>query len=472
MSKLSQRKPSSQPGSQIKVRPFDGLARIQPHAAGMDIGAHEIVVCVPGPDNTQIIRSFGNYTADLYVIADWLLDYGIQSVAMESTGVYWTPIFETLETRGFKCCLIAATAIKRFPGRTTDVLDCQWIQTLHSYGLLADSFRPGADLVALRTLLRHRAQLIQHRSPHILHMQKALLQMNIQLSMVLSDITGETGQLIVRAIVAGERDPHKLAALHNYRCKKNEDEIAKALTGTWREEHIFVLQQSLALFDFYTTQIQICDAEIERTYATICPDWGIPELENQDPLPPKKPHSHSKNAPKDVSVRVHLKRIVGIDFVAVHGISASLAQINIAKIGTDMTRFPNEKHFCSWLGLAPHNDITGGKIIRSRTLKTHNRAGQAFRQAAASVIRADCAFGAFYRRLKSRLGPAQAVMATAHKIAQVVYHMLKFKLDYQAVSAQEYDQRFREREIRYLQRKAAKFGFTLSPSTTPVLAVS
>jgi hypothetical protein len=234
MSKLSQRKPSSQAGSQIEVRPFDGLARIHPHVAGMDIGAHEIVVCVPGTDNTQIVRSFGNYTADLYVIADWLLEYGIQSVAMESTGVYWTPIFETLETRGFKCCLIAATAIKRFPGRKTDVLDCQWIQTLHSYGLLADSFRPEADLVALRTLLRHRAQLIQHRSPHILHMQKALLQMNIQLSQVLSDITGETGQLIVRAIVAGERDPHKLAALRNYRCKKNEDEIAKALTGTWR----------------------------------------------------------------------------------------------------------------------------------------------------------------------------------------------------------------------------------------------
>ena len=226
------------------------------------------------------------------------------------------------------------------------------------------------------------------------------------------------------------------------------------------------------MFDFDTTQIQICDAEIERTYATIRPDWGSPELENQDPLPPKKPHSHSKNAPKDVSVRVHLKRIAGIDIVAVHGISASLAQTIIAEIGTAMTKFPNEKHFCSWLGLAPHNDITGGKIIRSRTLKTHNRAGQAFRQAAASVIRADCAFGAFYRRLKSRLGPAQAVVATAHKIAQVVYHMLKFKVDYQAVSAQEYDQRFREREIRYLQRKAAKLGFTLSPSITPVLAVS
>lgn len=472
MSKLSQRKTGSQAGSQIEVRPFDGLSRIQPHAAGMDIGAHEIVVCVPGPDSTQIVRAFGTYTTDLHDIAQWLLENGIQSVAMESTGVYWIPLFETLESHGFKCCLIAATAIKRFPGRKTDVLDCQWIQTLHSYGLLADSFRPEADLVALRTLLRHRAQLIQHRSPHILHMQKAMLHMNIQLSQVLSDITGETGQRIIRAIVAGERDPFKLAVLRNYRCKKDEAEIAKALTGTWREEHIFVLRQSLAFFDFYTWQIEACDEQIERTYAAIRPDWGSPDPEDQFPLPSKKPRSHSKNTPENVQVRTHLKRISGVDIVAVHGISASLAQIIISEIGTDMSRFPTEKNFCSWLGLAPHNDITGGKVIRSRTLKTHNRAGQAFRQAAASVIRADCAFGAFYRRLKSRLGSAQAVVATAHKIAQVVYRLLKFKIDDQAVSAQEYDRRFREREIRYLQRKAAKLGFTLSPSTSPALAVS
>lgn len=284
MSKLSQRKTSSQAGSQIEVRPFDGLSRIQPHAAGMDIGAHEIVVCVPGPDSTQIVRGFGTYTAELHDIAQWLLENGIQSVAMESTGVYWIPLFETLESHGFKCCLIAATAIKRFPGRKTDVLDCQWIQTLHSYGLLADSFRPEADLIALRTLLRHRAQLIQHRSPHILHMQKAMLHMNIQLSQVLSDITGETGQRIIRAIVAGERDPYKLAALRNYRCKKDEAEIAKALTGTWREEHLFVLRQSLAFFDFYTWQIEACDEQIERTYAAIRPDWGNPDPEGQLPL--------------------------------------------------------------------------------------------------------------------------------------------------------------------------------------------
>jgi transposase len=465
MSKLS--KPHRR--SVSESRPFEGLSRIQQHAAGVDIGAHEIVVCIAGPDDTQIVQTFGNYTADLYQLADWLTEHGIQTVAMESTGVYWIPLFETLEARGFKCSLISATAIKRFPGRKSDVLDCQWIQTLHSDGLLADSFRPEGDLIALRTLPRHRAQLIAHRSPHLLHRQKALLQMNLQLSQVLSDLMGETGQRILRAIVAGERDPHKLAALRNYRCQKDEAEIAKALTGTWREEHLFVLKQSLALFDFYTAQIQRCEEEIEHTYSLIRPAWGEPE---RGAVPARKPHSHSKNAPRDTSLRAHLKRLAGVDLVAVQGISVSLAQIIIAEIGSDLSKFPTDKDFCSWLGLAPHNDISGGKVLRSRTLKTHNRAGQAFRQAAAAVLRANCAFGAFYRRLKSRLGPAQAVVATAHKIARVVYHMLKFKVEYQALSAEEYEQHFREREIRYLQRKAARLGLTLSPSTAAPAAVS
>jgi len=465
MSKLSQR----QRPAAAESRPFEGLSQIHPHAAGVDIGAHEIMVCVPGPANTQLVRAFGSYTADLHTLADWLSAHGICTVAMESTGVYWIPLFETLEARGFQCCLISAASIKRFPGRKSDVLDCQWIQTLHSYGLLADSFRPDADLIALRTLLRHRAQLIEHRRPHILHMQKALVQMNLQLTQVLSDVMGETGQRIIRAIVAGERDPRQLAALRNFRCKKDADEMALALTGTWREEHLFVLKQSLALFDFYTAQLQVCDEEIERAYSLIRPDWGPPESGS---LPAHKPGSHSKNAPRSASGRVHLQRIAGVDLVAVNGISQSLAQVLLAEIGTDMTRFPTEKHFCSWLGLAPHNDISGGRVLRSRTLKTHNRAGQAFRQAAAAVTRADCAFGAFYRRKKSQLGPAQATVATAHKIARVVYHMLKHKVEYHTASAAEYEQRFREREIKYLERKAARFGFSLAPSTAPALAVS
>lgn len=460
MSKLSRRQTQESASAQAEVRPFEGLNRIQPHAAGADIGAHEIVVCVPGPADTQIVRTFGTYTADLESLAAWLKEYAIETIAMESTGVYWIPLFELLEQHDVRCCLINAATTKRMPGRKSDVADAQWIQTLHSYGLLTASFRPEADLIALRTLLRHRAQLIQHRSPHILHMQKALLQMNLQLSQVLSDVTGETGLHIIRAIVAGERDPHVLAAWRNAHCHKDATEIALALTGTWRAEHLFVLQQSLALFDFYSQQITACDAEIERTYSAIRPDWETPDTDL--PEIPHKPRSHSKNQPQDVQVRQHLYRIVGVDLVAVPGISASNAQTIVTEVGSSLDRFPSVKHFCSWLGLAPHNDISGGKVLRSYRLKNHNRAGQALIQAAAALIRSDTVFGAFYRRLKSRIGPAQALIATAHKLARVVYKMLKDKVPYEHTTAQQEDERFREREIAYLRRKAAKLGLTLA----------
>ena len=444
-----------------EARPFVGMSEVHAHAAGVDIGAHEIMVCVAGMDATQIVRSFGNYTIDLQAIGTWLEEHGVEMVAMESTGVYWIPLFEELERRGFQCHLISSRSLRRVPGRKSDVVDCQWIQTLHSYGLLESSFRPEADLVALRTVLRHRAQLIQHRAPHILHMQKALLQMNIQLSQALSDVSGITGQAIIRAIVSGERDPHKLAQLRNYRCKKDEQEIAKALTGTWREEHLFILKQSLEFYDFYTRQLEECDVQIERMYSLVRPDWEFEELKA---LPEGKRNSHSKNAPKDVQVRRHLKRICGVDITAVHGISASLAQTLVIEVGTDMSKFPNEKHFCSWLGLAPKNEISGGKILKSKTLKTHNRAGQAFRLAAGSVMRADCAFGAFYRRQKARLGPAQAAVATAHLIARIVYRMLKYKVEYEPLSVTQYEQRYREQQLKFLHKKAAKFGFQLIPN--------
>jgi transposase len=448
-----------------EARLFAGMSQVHPNAAGVDIGAHEIMVCVNGAEATQLVRAFGNYTVDLQTIGMWLKEHGVTTVAMESTGVYWIPLFEELERCGFHCHLISSRSLRRVPGRKSDVLDCQWIQTLHSYGLLESSFRPEADLVALRTLLRHRTQLIQHRAPHILHMQKALLQMNIQLSQALSDVSGATGQAIIRAIVAGERDPHKLVELRNYRCKKDKEEIAKALTGTWCAEHLFILKQSLEFYDFYTMQIEACDAEIEHTYSLIRPDREMGELKA---LPEGKRNSHSKNAPKDVQVRSHLKRICGVDITAVHGINASLAQTIMIEVGTDMSKFPNEKHFCSWLGLAPKNEISGGKILKNHTIKSRNRAGQAFRMAAGSVMRADCAFGAFYRRQKARLGPAQAAVATAHLIARVVYRMLKYKLEYEPSSVAEYEMHYREQQIKYLKKKAAKFGFQLAPS----LAVS
>jgi transposase len=440
------------------------MGHVNRHAAGVDIGAHEIMACVPDGDAQQLVRAFGTYTADLDALADWCVDHGIQTVAMESTGVYWIPLFETLESRGVQCCLISAQAIKHGPGRKSDVLDCQWIQTLHSYGLLKASCRPEGDLVALRTLLRHRAQLIQHRAPHVLHMQKALLQMNIQLSQALSDVTGATGQRILRAIVAGERNPHTLAALRNYRCKKDGDEIARALTGTWREEHLFVLKQALALFDFYTAQLSDCDAQIERAFSVMKPRFAPASAEPvpAKPTPPlRKPHSHSKNAPAG-NTRAHILRITGVDLVAVPGISTSIAQTILSAIGTDMSKWPDEKHFCAWLGLAPKHAISGGKVLKSRTMKTRNRAAQAFRMAAQSVLRADCALGAFYRRLKGRLGPAQALVATAHKIARTVYHMLKERVPYYDIGTAEYNKRFRERELQYLQKKAAKLGYKLS----------
>jgi transposase len=464
MSKLSKRHRIR--SSQGEARPFDGMRKLNVHAAGVDIGAHEIMACVPDGDDQQLVRAFGTYTADLDALADWFVDRGIQTAAMESTGVYWIPLFETLEARGIQCCLISAQAITHVPGRKSDVLDCQWIQTLHSYGLLKASFRPDADLVALRTLLRHRAQLIEHRAPHILHMQKALLQMNIQLSQVLSDCTGVTGLRIIRAIVAGERDPHTLAALRNYRCQKDAEEIALALTGTWRAEHLFVLTQALALFDFYTAQLSECDAHIEQAFSVIKPAFAAaPEVSvaASSAPPRRKPHSHSKNAPAG-HTRAHILRITGVDLVAVHGISTSIAQTIVSEIGTDMRKWPDDKHFCSWLGLAPKNEISGGKVLKSRTMKNRNRAAQAFRMAAQSVFRADCAFGAFYRRLKGRLGPAQALVATAHKIARTVYHMLKDQMPYYDIGAAEYNQRFRERELKYLQKKAAKLGYTLSPA--------
>jgi len=445
-----------------EAHPFSGMSRIHPHAAGVDIGAIEIVACVPGDENTQIVKAFGNYTVDLQELAQWMKSYHIKTVAMESTGVYWIPLFEELERQGFECLLISSRSLRRVAGRKSDISDAQWIQTLHTYGLLEGSFRPQGDLVALRTLLRHRSQLVEHRSPHIQHMQKALLQMNVQLSQAVTDITGMTGQKIIRAILVGERDPQTLAAMREPGCKKSAEEIGKALTGTWREEHLFILTQSMMLYDFYTEQIQACDLEIERLYGLTRPDWESGEVQ---PLTKRKKNSHSKNLPHNAEeVRKHLKRISGVDLSSVDGFGVSLAQTVIMEVGTDMTKFPDEKHFCSWLGLAPKHEISGGKVLKNNTLKTKNRAGQAFRMAAQSVKQAECVFGVFYRRLKARLGPSQATVATAHAIARVVYRMLKYQVEYEPLNVNEYQKHYEEQQIKYLKKRATKFGFQLLPT--------
>lgn len=444
------------------------LAVVHPNAAGLDIGAREIWACVPADRVSESVQYFATFTPDLHSLADWLVKHAIDTVAMESTGVYWIPIFEILEARGLKVYLVNAHYLKKVPGRKTDVLDCQWIQKLHSFGLLTGSFRPDGEMVALRAYLRHRAQLLEHRARHILHMQKALQQMNLQLHHVLSDVTGVTGQAILRAIVAGEREPVKLAQLRNPGCKSSEETIAKASTGSWKAEHLFTLRQSLELYDFYTQQVTACDAEIEKQSSAMKPRWDGPE-EAPD-VPRVKPGSKSKNQPQ-LNVRREIIRLTGVDLAAVEGISASLAQIILSETGTDMSKWLNDKHYGSWLGLAPHNDISGGKVLRSRTSKTDNRAGQAFRQAAASVTRSQSAFGAFYRRKRAQLGPMQALVATAYKIARTVYYMLKNRVQYHDIGAVAYEQKQKERELAHVQRRAAKLGFTLvAHEVTPALA--
>jgi transposase len=439
---------------------WDDMPCIHPNAAGMDIGASAIVVAVPPDRDGEPVRVFETFTPDLHALVDWLVACHIDTVAMESTGIYWVPIFELLEQHGITPYLVNARHVKTVPGRKTDWNDAQWLQKLHRLGLLQASFRPDAEMCILRTLLRHRTTLIEHRAPHILHMQKALKLMNIQLSEVLTDITGVTGQAILRAIVHGERDPLTLAQLRNPACKSSADDLAKALTGTWRAEQLFILQQALALFDFYTHQLAACDAQIERQFAVMKPRFEHDEP--LGPLPRVKLGSKSKNQPRD-DARAHLARLTGVDLVAVTGISASIAQTLLSEIGTDMHQFPTVKHFCSWLGLAPHNDISGGRVLRSRTLKVVSRATQAFRQAAQSVARSASAFGAYFRAMRARLGPQQATVATAHKIARVVYHLLKYRQPFTDESAVTYERKRRERELQHLSRRAHKLGYTLTP---------
>jgi len=306
-----------------EARPFEGLSKVNQNAAGVDIGATEIMACVSGGDEIQLVKAFGNYTVDLLSICEWFRKHGVKTVAMESTGVYWIPLFEELERQGFECLLISSRSLRKVAGQKTDVEDAQWIQTLHSYGLLKGSFRPQGDLVALRTLLRHRAQLIEHRAPHIQHMQKALLQMNIQLTQAVTDVMGVTGQKIIRMILIGERNPETLAALRERGCKHSEEDIAKALTGTWREEHLYILKQSLELYDFYSHQVTECNDEIEKQYGMVRPDWEAGELVAWRA---KKNNSHSKNAPQNQEeIRKHLNRISGTDISVVFGFGVSLA---------------------------------------------------------------------------------------------------------------------------------------------------
>ena len=447
------------PGRKAKARsPFIVLDR---HAAGIDVGAAEHWVAVP-PDADPIpVRCFGTFTADLQALAAWLLACGVTSVALEATGVYWIPLFELLEARGLRVRLVDARQTRALPGRPKDdVRDCQWIQRLHSCGLLRAAFRPDDQVVVLRSYLRQRQMLIGCASDHIRHMQKALEQLNVKLPEVVADITGVTGMSIIQAVLAGERDPVQLAKLRNQHCKQDEATIAKALHGNWRAEHLFCLRQALELYAFYQRQLAACDRQLDAQLQTFA------DRSAQAPVPPrptgkyKKRHKHQGNVPA-FDARTRLYRMSGVDLTRIEGIEEGTALVLLSEIGLDMNRWATEKHFCSWLGLCPQHKISGGRLL-SRTVRPGvNRAAQAFRLAARGLERSQSALGAFYRRLKSRLGAPKAITAAAHKLARLVYSLLKHGQAYTAQGLEEYEREYQERQVRNLTRKARELGYTL-----------
>ena len=442
---------------QKKAKDLDALEQINLNAAGIDIGAEEVYVAVPQGRDEESLRSFPSFTADLHRLADWLEACGIETVAMESTGVYWIPLFEILESRGFEVYLVNARHIKNVSGRKSDVLDCQWIQQLHTYGLLQPSFRPPEQICALRSVVRHRDMLIKYRSAHIQHMQKALTVMNLRLTNVLSDITGVTGMKIIRSIIAGERNPEVLASFRHSNCAKSQAEIAKSLEGNYKREHLFALKQSLELYDFYDQQLKDCDTELEALYQ----EFDIPDEPGTPPPDPRK-RKRRKNQPH-FDLAQSLYCITGVDLTAVDGLEAMTVQDILSEIGTDMSPWPTAKHFASWLRLSPNNKVTGGKVKQRGTLPSQNRANTAFRMAAQSLARSDCALGAFYRRIRARHGGPKAVTATAHKLARIVYFMLKNRQPYHDPGADYYEEQYRLRAIRNLQRRASKLGMRLEP---------
>jgi transposase len=442
---------------------LNALEQINLNAGGVDIGAEEIWVCVPADRDREPVRKFASFTGDLHNLADWLLACGVTTVAMESTGVYWLPLYEILERRGIRVCLVNAQATKNVSGRKSDVLDCQWIQQLHTYGLLQASFRPPAEISTLRTYVRQREMLLQQRARHIQQMQKALHLMNLKLTSVITDITGLTGMQILRAILAGEQDPVQLAQYRDPRCQHSADEIAKALTGNYQPEHLFALRQAVAGYDFYTQQVADCDAELERQYQRFAAQVDLIE----QPFPAQA--RRRANQP-NFDLRTFLYLSTGVDLTAVDGIDVLLAQEIIAEIGLDMSPWPTEKHFASWLGLSPNNKSSAGRIKSRRSKQTNNRANKAFRLAAQSVSRTQSALGAFFRRIKAKHGAPVAITATAHKLARIVYHMLKHRQPYHDPGAQQYNEQQRQRLLHNLQRQAKKLGLCLVPETQPAVS--
>jgi len=439
------------------------LERINPDVAGIDLGSSQHFVAVPTDRDGDPVQSFGTFTGDLHRLADWLTACGIRSVAMEATGVYWIPLFEILEVKGFEVLLVNARHVKNVPGRKSDVLDSEWLRDLHSVGLLRGSFRPADAIVALRGYMRHRDTLVDSMSAVIQRMQKALLQMNVQLPQVITDITGKTGLAIVRDIVAGRTDPEQLAQHRDARCHASEREFVAALTGNYRPEHVFVLKQNLELFEIHQSKLADCDAAVEAHLKQLADQLAPPATE----LPPAR-RKRSKAAGNEPAfdVRAYLHRLTGVDLSQIDGIGPYTALRLVSEIGTDMTRWPNQDHFASWMTVAPNNKITGGRLISSTTPRSANRAAEILRMVAMNVGKTQSALGAFYRRLAARVGKAKAITATAHKLAMLVYRMLKGEIDYADPGPDAYLAQQRKRAVRGLQRRAQALGFTLVRTDT------
>jgi transposase len=463
------------------------LATLHPHAAGIDVGAAELWVCVPPgsvplgsvppgqappefwrgevPDDTfERVRCFGSFTADLHAIAAWLRHCGVTTVALESTGVYWIPLYDLLQTEGFEVLLVDPRQTQRAPGRPkTDKHDCMWIQRLHGLGLLTAAFRPQESVRVWRSYQRHRANLVGDAARHLLRLEKALEQMNVKLTEVVSDITGLTAMSIVKAILAGQRDPRKLAALRDCRCKKDEATIALALQGTWRAEHLLELRHCLELYEYYHVKVQECDRVIEEHLKTM----ALPEVK---PLPPRpRLRKHKDNEPA-FDARQRLYQLAGVDLTAIEGIDERTALVVLSEVGTDMSRWPSERHFGSWLGLAPCPRKSGGKVLSSATRPGVNRAAQALRLGAKNLQRSRSALGAFFRRVAARRGLPKAITATAYKLGRIIYGMLRYGKEYAAQGMAEYEAAYRQRAVKNLRRKAKELGYELTPQAQDATA--
>lgn len=434
------------------------LQRINPDVAGIDCGASEHYVAVLTDRDEESVRSFPTFTRDLHRLADWLQKCGVRSVAMEATGVYWIPLYELLEKRGFEVLLVNARHVKNVAGRKSDVLDCEWLRELHSVGLLRGSFRPADAIVVLRGYLRHRDTLMAAMSGITQRMQKALVQMNVRLGEVLTDITGKTGMAIMQDIVEGRVNPKQLARRRDGRCKATEEEFVAALTGNYRPEHVFALKQNLDLYAYYASQLAECDEAIEGYLNTL----AAQNPEQKEPLQPlRKKKSRPRPQEPSFDMREYLYQIHGVDLSQIDGIGPYQALRLTSEIGTDMSRWPTAHHFTAWLTLAPQNKVSGGRLLSSTTRSSANRAKGMFRMIAMSVVRTDTALGAFYRRLSSRIGKAKAITATARKIAILVYRMLKGEITYQDPGPDAYAQRQRTKALRNLKKRAKSLGFEL-----------